>query len=167
MLVRILWNRCIKKRVPADLTCRDSGVHLLCLLPTVFHNRSNVSGCNYYYRFSISASHRLCKSVLKLFLLINDAGRWFSSICMHLGIPASWMLPCRAVSPFSARWSLLLGWYLSNNPILSMMHLLFQCQGAFYGSFALKSAFLPTSLVAIAANTFYSCSQLTIIIIQT
>ena len=49
MLVRVCWHRRIKKRVPADLTCCDSGVHLLQLLPADLHHHSDVSGCYCYY----------------------------------------------------------------------------------------------------------------------
>ena len=89
MLERIFWHLCTEKRVPVDLTCCDSGIHLRKLRSADLHHHSHVSGCYCYYQFSNRASHRSCKSVLKLFLLIYDSGRWFSSGNGLFGIPAS------------------------------------------------------------------------------
>ena len=65
MLERVLWQLCTEKRVPADLTCCDSGRHLLFLLSADLYHHSDVSGCYCYYGFLNRASHRSCKSVLK------------------------------------------------------------------------------------------------------
>ena len=72
MLVRVFCHCRIKKRVLADLTCNDSGVHLLFLPSVDLYHHSDVSGCYCSYEFSISAPHRWCKSVLKVDLIFYD-----------------------------------------------------------------------------------------------
>jgi hypothetical protein len=138
MLLGRVWRQlCTEDCVPADLTCCDSGVHLRFLLPADLHHHSNVRTHNRFrYRYllfafysNVSGCYCYCYYIgplivranlfLKIYLLIYDSGRWFSSGNGLFIIPASWMLPCRAVSPFLARWSLLLGWQLSNNHILT------------------------------------------------
>ena len=67
MSVCVLWQLCTEKRVSADLSCDDSGVHLPFLLSVDLHHHPNVSACN--YRFSNSAPNRSCKYFLKVVLL--------------------------------------------------------------------------------------------------
>jgi hypothetical protein len=50
MLVRVFWQLCTEERVTADLTCCDSGVHLLFLRPADLRHHSDVSGCYYVSR---------------------------------------------------------------------------------------------------------------------
>ena len=166
MLGRVCRHLCTEERVPVDLTCCDSGIHLLFLLSVDLHHHSNVSGCySYcYYRFSYSASHRSCKSVFenisaylwcRSVVLIGEWAFYYSGL-LDVTVPSS--------VTFLGPVILTLGMTTFK---WTYLNLLFVCQYAFYNSPALGSAFMPTSLVAIAAYTFSSCSQLTSIIIPT